>query len=887
MFWNSFCRCQNLSSFQERDDLSGWIYAQLQWVAAAPAVRARQLTVAVAGAWRPPRTEEEIQAWQDLLTNEGYDLLLSGDIVRSTDAYTAAYEWARNHPELDDGDVVLENILKPLGNNYTRLGDYEQALFIHQKALNLALACKDKAALAGCYGNLASTCSNMGRPEQSLDYCKKGLAVVDSYSALAGLLLSEQADAFAQLHEVSMAEISIERSIAVLERAINKTKEGAAGYWLLTAYQQAGDLYQDEPRIALADYRRALGLQVKLDRQYGRIRERDRAKLYERLSALYARLGEVSTSISWSDSCLAVLLPGKPVAGLKESDVFAENTLADLLFVRSGVLKATNPDEALRLYELSFAAEKKLRQALITSSSKELAVATDRHRYEEAIDMAWERWENTRDTKYEQAVLRFMESSKAQLLLEEVLRQRQMAGGLTGDSIATRIRLLENALAYYKKAALQYPADDSMVKVYNAQEKQSDWELAQLYKKTGGGRMVGSERSGAVGDGRVFEEGQVGRLFFAGIKAVYVVECTGKGISFIDKLPLGEGWEDSLRVFTDTWFGHGADAMINRPADYYHQAYALYRDLFGTHPFEAGKQYILFPDGAMDLLPVEALVTSADCPASPADWPFVIRHTLLSYGWSLQTMLEQKTNGSGGQSFSGFFLSGGLRSSPMLGSVEAEEQGIRRIIKGDNWYLDSAATTANFRQALANSAVVHISAHAFTKKNGLDIPHIELYDNPFYLFELQGIGRHPALVVLSACRTGDGKMVTGEGVQSMARAFTAGGTNAVVAGWWNVNDETAAKLMEGFYRDLRADGNAAAALQKAKLEWLDDPATPYLQKLPYFWASLGYLGEPSPLRAGAFSRSSNIRWWLLLALAVILLVTAWVYDRGRRSGSRR
>src|SRR5258708_32019571 len=115
---------QQLQKLRDKNDLSGWIYLQIQWVAKAPGSRAGRLQQAINNAWRAPSANEEVQAWQDLLVNEGYALLMSGDIVHSTDAYTSAFQWARQHAELVDESMVLENILKPLGNNYTRLGDY-------------------------------------------------------------------------------------------------------------------------------------------------------------------------------------------------------------------------------------------------------------------------------------------------------------------------------------------------------------------------------------------------------------------------------------------------------------------------------------------------------------------------------------------------------------------------------------------------------------------------------------------------------------------------------------------------------------------------------------------------------------------------------------------
>lgn len=908
-----FCRAQTqtpvfpenvrsrLQRFRQADDLSGWIYGQLQWVAEAPVTRSAALVRAADETWRRPKTPEEIQAWLDLLTNEGYSLLLAGAIVPSIDAYTAAYEWARRHSELVDPALLLETILKPLGNNYTRLGDYEQALFIHQNALTIALAGTDKAALAGAYSNIANTCSNMGQPEQALDYCQKGLEVADARSAMSGLLLSEQADAYQQLHQAQKARACIDNSIGILRAASG----GDARYWLLMAYQQAGDIYSAEPLKALRCYQQALALQVRLLKQRGAIRQREQAKLFQRLSALFARLHQSAQSLHWSDQCLAVLLPGRTIATVTTADLYAENTLADLFYGRAGLAKeADSADAALRLYELCFVTEKKLRQALMTGSSREAAVADSRPRYEEAIGLAWEAWERTKEERYKSIILDWMEGSKAQLLFDEIRQQRLSRGRVPGDSLQSRIQLLENARIYYQKEDLRSTRSDSTTAANVQQERQITWELAQLRKKqasTGGERPVGAGKEGGwLNEGipidslqQLFDDGQVGRLYFLGRSALYTLECGGDGIHYIDRQNLSPHWEDSVRLFADGWFQHGANALLDHPGAYCEQAYGLFRMLFGSHPLVTGKEYILFPDGALSLLPVDALVTRAGCPPSPADWPFLIRSASISYAWSLQTLAAQRTGAGMPAGFSGFFLHGERRGSAELAAVEKEQAQIEQVVTKGNWYADSQATTQRFRRALETSSIVHISSHAFIQKNGIAAPHIELYDDPFYLFELQHLAVHPALVVLSACRTGDGRLITGEGVQSLARAFTAGGANAVVAGWWNLNDEATADLMGEFYRELLENdpGSVAAALRQAKLNWLNNAQVGYVHKLPYFWAGLGYLGNPRPLEKGwlaeGHKRQKQGRWgWSLFLLLPIGFFTIWVYARGRTEDTR-
>jgi hypothetical protein len=541
-------------------------------------------------------------------------------------------------------------------------------------------------------------------------------------------------------------------------------------------------------------------------------------------------------------------------------------------------------------------------------------------RYETAIHTAWTAWEKTRQDKYRQAILEFMESSKSQLLLEELLQQQQsQPSGGASDSLESRIRLLERAMIYYRKEALQVGGKDSLKGAKTAQEKQTEWDLAELRKKVRPGALP-------AGTGEVsplqtasfsqivsfsldsllslLRKEEVARSFFAGTDALYTIEFGREGIRFAERLELPGQWQDSIRDFLHTYFEKGANNMINAPGAYYRKAFAIYRQLFGGHPLQTGKEYILLPDGVLSLLPVEALVTDPDCPFSPENWPYVIRQAQVSYAWSMRTFREQVREPGNSSGFSGFFLSGNTRRQVLLQAIAREKEGMAGIIKTGEWYTDERATTAAFRGALQHTAVVHISSHAYTGKDTLETPHIELYNEPFYLFELKGMENHPALVVLSACRTGDGRMVTGEGVQSLARAFTASGANAVVAGWWNVNDAVAAQLMQGFYRSLTAGANsadagssavqmgAAGALRQSKLDWLNDPGVTYLHKLPYYWAALNYQGNPAPLQTGfrldkredTGIAGSRYGWWLagIVILAGIIIITGLLLFRVRR-----
>lgn len=852
---------EELLSHQENDNLGEWVYTLLSWANRKPAANIVGMEKEMQGVWRGPQNPDEIQAWLDLLVNKGYLWLVSGDIVASTDAYNQAFSWALAHKDIADDQLVLEHILKPLGNNYTRLGDYEQAMFIHRKALLVEQAMNNAAAMAGTYSNMANAAAGMAQPELALSLCRQGLKAAGNNAALKGLLYSEMADATMQLGNHDSAWLFIQKSVGLLEPF---SEDPDAGYWLLMALQVAGDISINKPEQSERLYHKALVLQERLLKKNGNVRTRERAKLFHRLSVLYLRENKLTPAAQWADSCLGLLLPGKTFSTISNTDLYGENTLVDLLNTRAGIaMAAGEADNALNLFHTCFAAERKLRREYVTGAAKEKAVSDSRQRYALAIALAYSSWEEKKDPRYRREMLTFIERSKAQLLLEDLLQEEYLrTHGTHEDSIITRIRLLERALVFYDKEAQQQNASDSL----NAlRKKQALWDLAALRKKYAATVSLPAEEAVFYPDSMpaVLDKTQRLRSFFMWNDALYVTETDYSGIRFAEKIHLPDFWQDTVKAFVQNYFESGPEQMMNDPEAYYKTAFRLYTTMMGKHPLDSGFQYILLPDGVLNRLPVEALVVSPKYTAAPEKWPFVVKRAMISYAYSMQTFRQQLSHESAGEGISGFFITHTNRQLIPLEAVLREKEAVETSVKNGDWKIDKEATVSAFKSAMSKSSLVHISTHASSEKDSLAAPRIELYDAPFYLFEWKALRSHPAMVVLSACQTGDGKLIAGEGVQSLARAFTAGGTNAVVAGWWNVNDEAAASLMKEFYAALSSGKQAATSLRYSKLEWLAAAEVSYIHKLPYYWAALNYHGNPSPFSNGIITgATTSYKWWL-------------------------
>jgi CHAT domain-containing protein len=79
------------------------------------------------------------------------------------------------------------------------------------------------------------------------------------------------------------------------------------------------------------------------------------------------------------------------------------------------------------------------------------------------------------------------------------------------------------------------------------------------------------------------------------------------------------------------------------------------------------------------------------------------------------------------------------------------------------------------------------------------------------------------LAVLSACKTGVGDYVTGEGVMGMSRAFLIAGSRAVLMSLWQVDSAATEELVVAFYSRLMSGSTAAVALREAKQLFVEGP----------------------------------------------------------------
>ena len=118
-------------------------------------------------------------------------------------------------------------------------------------------------------------------------------------------------------------------------------------------------------------------------------------------------------------------------------------------------------------------------------------------------------------------------------------------------------------------------------------------------------------------------------------------------------------------------------------------------------------------------------------------------------------------------------------------------------------------------------------------------------DGVLHAYEITNMNLQAEMVVLTACESGAGKLMKGEGLLSLTRAFLGAGAHSVVASLWNANDAATAKLMKLFYAGLKKGGSRSRALQQAKIALRNSGGR---ESHPFYWAPFILVGQGGPLQ---------------------------------------
>lgn len=158
------------------------------------------------------------------------------------------------------------------------------------------------------------------------------------------------------------------------------------------------------------------------------------------------------------------------------------------------------------------------------------------------------------------------------------------------------------------------------------------------------------------------------------------------------------------------------------------------------------------------------------------------------------------------------------------------------------------------RPELRQYRVIHFATHGVLNNvhpelSGIVLSQVDeqgaALDGMLRLHDIYNLKLPAELVVLSACDTGLGKDIRGEGLASLTRGFMYAGSPRVVATMWKVDDYATSLFMKSFYEHMfKKKLSPAAALRQAQIEMMSQARW----SNPFNWAAFMLYGEAGNMR---------------------------------------
>lgn len=352
-----------------------------------------------------------------------------------------------------------------------------------------------------------------------------------------------------------------------------------------------------------------------------------------------------------------------------------------------------------------------------------------------------------------------------------------------------------------------------------------------------------------------------------------------KGVSAVE-CPGGEKHEAWVRELREGLSGYYTlpsrkrnEALFEKTLKQYTSAaFALYSCLIAPLEQQLDLEVVIVPDGELSKIPFESLLTSIPSPEQITDFVqypywFKKQSRTLSYAYSatlLREMLQKKHRKNPVRpliAFAPFFpgTRADLGAAPLVDTQEENRKGfnplvfsgqevrdISRICQSPDWWVGQEASKTQFLRFASTARVLHLSTHGVLDSAAdysylAFVPDTTGQSEPLFVRELYSLQLNADLVTLSACETGLGKHQAGEGVISLARAFSYAGAKSIVMSLWQVNDAATKDLMTMFYENLVTGKSKDSALRDAKLKYLNTHMGERAH--PFFWAGMVGVGS--------------------------------------------
>ena len=339
--------------------------------------------------------------------------------------------------------------------------------------------------------------------------------------------------------------------------------------------------------------------------------------------------------------------------------------------------------------------------------------------------------------------------------------------------------------------------------------------------------------------------------YFWGYESVYALGINENQIIF-KKI----GVSDSIQSVVNSMSSHFSENYSSMSREVFHNFTESTNELYSilVNPFTSllteSKRIQIIPDGPIGQIPFEILLKEKvnQGPVNYRSLSYLIKDFSIGYAYSSTMLFHKSSRVKHNPSLLAIGFTGGqaLRNSVPLEDIEGAELELAALSKrfADGKFLVSEdATESNFKTLAPQYDIIHLAIHGrgnVDKNFSASLFFRENYDSiedgELHAYELYALKLKASMAVLTSCESGLGKGYKGEGMLSMASAFTYSGCQNILMSLWKVNDQASIGLMDNYYEYLLEGRTIDDAMRLAKLKYLE--AADELSADPKVWAPL-------------------------------------------------
>ena len=785
----------------------------------------------------------------------------------------------KGHPDVAASYVNIGNVYYGRGD-YDRAIEYYQ----ENLTINLRSFGEEHPNVAGIYSHIGNAYHQKRAYDKAIEYHLKSISiklglfgeehphVAESYDA-AGNVYSANGD-----HDRALEYY--QKSLSIYLRS-----PGEEQPYVAFVHNNIGELYNKKGDYdrAIEYHRKALAMELKVfGKFHPAVADcyRDLAEVYFHKGHFSKALTYCQRSIR---SVVSGFDEPSIYSNPPLEDISSEIYLLDALALKAEVFArlsdpsgARDLEMAFTTYQLAAGLIDKMRIGYKAEGSRLFLGGKAVETYEKAVETALRLYQTTADEVYKAAAFRFAEKGKAIVLSQALQESRAKAFAGIPERVLEKERQLRIDLTFYetqlqKERQKKANQDESRIRDFqsryfslNAEYQSLIEELEKTYPRYYDLKYESKTVSITELQERLDTQTTVVE-YFTGERSIYVftVAKSHFAVTTVAKDTLFEADIEQLR---DGIERHDSQLYVRSSQRLYRSLISPVRDHLKT------KSLIIIPDHVIAHIPFEALLADDDTDARTQDYaglPYLLRKYEISYAYSATLLLEllNQDTPEPPQDYLAFapvfpdgFVAGSraavlLRANLAVDSSRAarthlpasrdEVEGIQKLFRQSygfldrlsDWllgnktsvYLESQADEENLKKImLKNYRYIHFATHGFANKTTPDLSGLLLAHDPssaedgvLFLGEVYNLELNADLVTLSACESGIGKSVKGEGLLSLSRGFLYAGAKNLLVSLWKADDQATSELMLAFYQELLKGKSKAEALRDAKLQLME------------------------------------------------------------------